>query len=166
VSIAIVAATRMRGHRATQSDDPGRFRMLDRFLTYTKGKQDIWFARKDEIAGLVLSGRAATPIPVEDCRPDIGVTWRSGELKYVSDTIECCESMGRPTPRVRPGFGRGRRRKCNGIKGRASVGVLYFPSASHPKINAACTRHLGQIREHHECRAACANRPAIGAVLT
>jgi hypothetical protein len=31
--------------------------------------------------------------------------------------------------------GRERRRKCNGIKGRASVGVLYFPSASDPKIN-------------------------------
>jgi hypothetical protein len=37
-------------------------RVLDRFLTYAKGKEDVWFARKDEIARYVLANRASTPV--------------------------------------------------------------------------------------------------------
>ncbi len=48
---------RISGHAA-------RVRVLDRFLTYAKGKQDIWFARKDEIARWALSHRSETPIIV------------------------------------------------------------------------------------------------------
>jgi peptidoglycan/xylan/chitin deacetylase (PgdA/CDA1 family) len=46
---------RISGHAA-------RVRVLDRFLTYAKSKQDIWFARKDEIARWALSQRSETPI--------------------------------------------------------------------------------------------------------
>jgi peptidoglycan/xylan/chitin deacetylase (PgdA/CDA1 family) len=48
---------RISGHAA-------RVRALDRFLTYAKSKQDIWFARKDEIARWVLSHRSETPVIV------------------------------------------------------------------------------------------------------
>jgi peptidoglycan/xylan/chitin deacetylase (PgdA/CDA1 family) len=48
---------RISGHAA-------RVRVLDRFLTYAKSKQDIWFARKDEIAHWALSRRSETPIIV------------------------------------------------------------------------------------------------------
>jgi len=44
------------------SGHAGRVRALDRFLTYAKGKEDVWFARKDEIARYVLANRAGTPI--------------------------------------------------------------------------------------------------------
>jgi peptidoglycan/xylan/chitin deacetylase (PgdA/CDA1 family) len=44
------------------SGHPGRVRVLDRFLTYARGKADVWFARKDEIARYALANRAATPI--------------------------------------------------------------------------------------------------------
>jgi peptidoglycan/xylan/chitin deacetylase (PgdA/CDA1 family) len=44
------------------SGHAGRVRALDRFLTYAKGKEDVWFARKDEIARYVLANRADTPI--------------------------------------------------------------------------------------------------------
>jgi peptidoglycan/xylan/chitin deacetylase (PgdA/CDA1 family) len=44
------------------SGHAGRVRALDRFLTYAKGKDDVWFARKDEIARYVLANRAGTPI--------------------------------------------------------------------------------------------------------
>src|SRR4051812_18740909 len=44
------------------SGHAGRVRALDRFLTYAKGKEDVWFARKDEIARYVLANRADTPV--------------------------------------------------------------------------------------------------------
>jgi peptidoglycan/xylan/chitin deacetylase (PgdA/CDA1 family) len=44
------------------SGHAGRVRALDRFLTYAKGKEGAWFARKDEIARYVLANRAGTPI--------------------------------------------------------------------------------------------------------
>jgi peptidoglycan/xylan/chitin deacetylase (PgdA/CDA1 family) len=46
---------RISGHAA-------RVRVLDRFLTYAKSKQDVWFARKDEIARWALAQRSETPI--------------------------------------------------------------------------------------------------------
>ena len=44
------------------SGHAGRVRALDRFLTYAKSKDDVWFARKDEIARYVLANRAGTPV--------------------------------------------------------------------------------------------------------
>jgi peptidoglycan/xylan/chitin deacetylase (PgdA/CDA1 family) len=44
------------------SGHAGRVRALDRFLTYAKGKPDVWFARKDEIARWALDHRAGTPV--------------------------------------------------------------------------------------------------------
>src|SRR6266446_5929034 len=44
------------------SGHAGRVRALDRFLIYAKGKEDVWFARKDEIARYVLANRAGTPV--------------------------------------------------------------------------------------------------------
>jgi hypothetical protein len=39
-----------------------RIRVLDRFFTYAKSHDDVWFARKDEIAKWVLEHREDTPI--------------------------------------------------------------------------------------------------------
>jgi peptidoglycan/xylan/chitin deacetylase (PgdA/CDA1 family) len=39
-----------------------RIRVLDRFLTYAKSKEGVWFARKDEIAKWALAHRDDTPI--------------------------------------------------------------------------------------------------------
>jgi peptidoglycan/xylan/chitin deacetylase (PgdA/CDA1 family) len=39
-----------------------RIRMLDRFLTYAKSHDGVWFARKDEIARWALDHRQDTPI--------------------------------------------------------------------------------------------------------
>ncbi|QNI31658.1 polysaccharide deacetylase family protein [Alloacidobacterium dinghuense] len=39
-----------------------RIRMLDRFLTYAKSRDGVWFARKDEIAKWVLENRQDTPV--------------------------------------------------------------------------------------------------------
>ena len=39
-----------------------RIRMLDRFLTYAKSHDGVWFARKDEIARWALAHREDTPI--------------------------------------------------------------------------------------------------------
>jgi peptidoglycan/xylan/chitin deacetylase (PgdA/CDA1 family) len=44
------------------SGHAGRVRSLDRFLTYAKAKEGVWFARKDEIARYVLANRAGTPV--------------------------------------------------------------------------------------------------------
>ncbi len=44
------------------SGHAGRVRVLDRFLAYAKGKEDVWFARKDEIARYVVANRTATPV--------------------------------------------------------------------------------------------------------
>ena len=44
------------------SGHAGMVRALDRFLTYAKEKEDVWFARKDEIARYALANRAGTPI--------------------------------------------------------------------------------------------------------
>jgi peptidoglycan/xylan/chitin deacetylase (PgdA/CDA1 family) len=44
------------------SGHAGRVRALDRFLTYAKSKDDVWFARKDEIARYVLANRVGTPV--------------------------------------------------------------------------------------------------------
>lgn len=39
-----------------------RIRMLDRFFSYARSHNDVWFARKDEIAQWVLAHRQDTPI--------------------------------------------------------------------------------------------------------
>jgi peptidoglycan/xylan/chitin deacetylase (PgdA/CDA1 family) len=39
-----------------------RIRMLDRFLTYATSHEDVWFARKDEIAKWALEHKEDTPI--------------------------------------------------------------------------------------------------------
>lgn len=39
-----------------------RIRMLDRFLTYAKSHDGVWFARKDEIARWALDHREETPV--------------------------------------------------------------------------------------------------------
>lgn len=39
-----------------------RIRLLDRFLTYARSHEDVWFARKDEIARWVLENRQNTPV--------------------------------------------------------------------------------------------------------
>jgi peptidoglycan/xylan/chitin deacetylase (PgdA/CDA1 family) len=44
------------------SGHAGRVRVLDRFLAYAKRTEDVWFARKDEIARYVLANRTATPV--------------------------------------------------------------------------------------------------------
>lgn len=44
------------------SGHANRIRVLDRFLTYAKSHQGVWFARKDEIARWALSHRDSTPI--------------------------------------------------------------------------------------------------------
>jgi peptidoglycan/xylan/chitin deacetylase (PgdA/CDA1 family) len=44
------------------SGHAGRVRALDRFLTYAKGKEGVWFGRKDEIAHWALDHRTDTPI--------------------------------------------------------------------------------------------------------
>jgi peptidoglycan/xylan/chitin deacetylase (PgdA/CDA1 family) len=44
------------------SGHAGRVRALDRFLAYAKGKEGVWFARKDEIARWALDHRADTPV--------------------------------------------------------------------------------------------------------
>jgi peptidoglycan/xylan/chitin deacetylase (PgdA/CDA1 family) len=44
------------------SGHAGRVRALDRFLTYARSKNDVWFARKDEIARYALENRALTPV--------------------------------------------------------------------------------------------------------
>jgi hypothetical protein len=43
------------------SGHAGRVRALDRFLSYAKGKEDVSFARKDEIARYALANRVGTP---------------------------------------------------------------------------------------------------------
>jgi peptidoglycan/xylan/chitin deacetylase (PgdA/CDA1 family) len=44
------------------SGHAGRVRVLDRFLTYARGHQGVWFARKDEIARWAIESRAHTPV--------------------------------------------------------------------------------------------------------
>ncbi len=44
------------------SGHAGRVRALDRFLTYAKSKDGVWFARKDEIARYALANRNTTPV--------------------------------------------------------------------------------------------------------
>jgi peptidoglycan/xylan/chitin deacetylase (PgdA/CDA1 family) len=44
------------------SGHANRVRSLDRFLTYAKNKDGVWFARKDEIAHWVLANRSTTLI--------------------------------------------------------------------------------------------------------
>src|SRR3982074_2835722 len=44
------------------SGHAGRVRALDRFLTSAKGKEGVWFARKDEVARWALDHRADTPV--------------------------------------------------------------------------------------------------------
>ncbi len=52
------------------SGHAGRVRALDRFLTYAKSKEDVWFARKDEIARWALDHRADTPV-IERGSPNV-----------------------------------------------------------------------------------------------
>lgn len=60
------AATRRRlmviGMHDRFSGHANRIRMLDRFFAYVKSHDDVWFARKDEIARWALSQRQFTPI--------------------------------------------------------------------------------------------------------
>lgn len=42
------------------SGHANRVRVLDRFLTYAKSKDGVWFARKDEIARYALANRSTT----------------------------------------------------------------------------------------------------------
>ena len=44
------------------SGHAGRVRALDRFLTYARQREGVWFARKDEIARWALESRANTPV--------------------------------------------------------------------------------------------------------
>ena len=37
-------------------------RVIDRFLSYAKGKPGVWFARKDEIADWAMKTRGMTPV--------------------------------------------------------------------------------------------------------
>jgi peptidoglycan/xylan/chitin deacetylase (PgdA/CDA1 family) len=53
--MVIAMHDRVSGHAA-------RVRALDRFLTYARGHEDVWFARKDEIARWALQSRAQTPV--------------------------------------------------------------------------------------------------------
>src|SRR5712675_2325080 len=52
------------------SGHAGRVRALDRFLAYAKGKEGVWFARKDEIARWALDHRADTPV-IERGSPNV-----------------------------------------------------------------------------------------------
>jgi peptidoglycan/xylan/chitin deacetylase (PgdA/CDA1 family) len=52
------------------SGHAGRVRALDRFLTYAKDKEGVWFARKDEIARWALDHRADTPV-IERGSPNV-----------------------------------------------------------------------------------------------
>jgi peptidoglycan/xylan/chitin deacetylase (PgdA/CDA1 family) len=52
------------------SGHAGRVRALDRFLTYAKGKEGVWFARKDEIARWALDHRTDTPV-IERGSPNV-----------------------------------------------------------------------------------------------
>jgi hypothetical protein len=133
VRIAIVAATRMPGHRATQSDDSGRLRMLDRFLTYTKGKQDIWFARKDEIAGLVLSGRAATPILRRGLPTVIGVTWRSGKLSTLATQQSVANQWGDQHRAFVLGLAAGGDESATESRGARALAYFIFPRRVTPR---------------------------------
>jgi peptidoglycan/xylan/chitin deacetylase (PgdA/CDA1 family) len=60
------ASTRRRmmviGMHDRLSGHANRIRLLDRFLTYAKSHDGVWFARKDEIARWALSQRQFTPI--------------------------------------------------------------------------------------------------------
>ena len=60
------AATRRRmmviGMHDRVSGHANRIRMLDRFFTYAKSHDGVWFARKEEIARWALSQRHFTPI--------------------------------------------------------------------------------------------------------
>lgn len=59
-------ATRRRlmviGMHDRLSGHANRIRALDRFLTYAKSHDDVWFARKDEIARWALTQRQLTPV--------------------------------------------------------------------------------------------------------
>ena len=52
------------------SGHAGRVRALDRFLTYARSREGVWFARKDEIAGYALANRATTPV-IERGSPEL-----------------------------------------------------------------------------------------------
>ncbi|RYG44192.1 hypothetical protein EON79_15405 [bacterium] len=73
------SATRRRmmviGMHDRRSGHAARVRALDRFLTYARKRQDVWFAREDEIAKRVLETRSQTPV-VE--RGPAGVTGLPG----------------------------------------------------------------------------------------
>jgi peptidoglycan/xylan/chitin deacetylase (PgdA/CDA1 family) len=44
------------------SGHAGRVRALDRFLAYATSRENVWFARKDEIARYALANRDTTPV--------------------------------------------------------------------------------------------------------
>jgi hypothetical protein len=52
------------------SGHAGRVRALDRFLSYAKGKEGVWFARKNEIARWALDHRTDTPV-IERGSPNV-----------------------------------------------------------------------------------------------
>ena len=57
------------------SGHAGRVRVLDRFLSYTRSKPGVWFARKDEIADWALKTRKQTPVLD---RGPVGISGLSG----------------------------------------------------------------------------------------
>src|SRR6267154_2255000 len=60
------------------SGHAGRVRVLDRFLAYAKEKEDVWFARKDEIARYVVANRTATPVVDRDSPSVTGLPGPTG----------------------------------------------------------------------------------------
>ena len=87
------------------SGHAGRVRALDRFLTYAKGKEGVWFARKDEIARWALDHRADTPV-IERGSPNVtglpGPTSLKGELSCqpTSGTRAACLITSRCAPTI------------------------------------------------------------------
>jgi peptidoglycan/xylan/chitin deacetylase (PgdA/CDA1 family) len=55
------------------SGHASRVRVFDRFLTYAKKHNDVWFARKDEIAKYALATPEITPNVVRDVAEESGL---------------------------------------------------------------------------------------------
>ncbi len=58
-----------------------RVRILDRFLTWIKTLEGVWFARKDEIARYALETRQITPHVERAPAAVSGLPGTSGELR-------------------------------------------------------------------------------------
>ncbi|UAJ10571.1 polysaccharide deacetylase family protein [Glacieibacterium megasporae] len=55
------------------SGHANRIRVLDRFLTYAKSREGVWFARKDEIAQWALKQRDKTPVVTRGTPAETGL---------------------------------------------------------------------------------------------